>query len=102
MLEKTNIYMYIFIVVALLICIVYMLTFKSKESFVSLETVDLLPACANITPSTLLQAFDFDINKLSNALIDIEVDPSILRNTENYPKIASLLIQKGLLKQDTC
>jgi hypothetical protein len=100
--EKTNIYMYIFIVVALLMCIVYILTSKSRESFVSLDNVDLLPSCSKITPSTLLQAFDFDINKLSNVLIDIEIDPSALRNTQNYPKIASLLIQKGLLKQDTC
>lgn len=98
--ENTNVYF--FIIIALLAYVIYILTAKSKEGFLSLDTVDVLPNCANMTPDTLLQAFDFDIDRLSAVLVSLEVNPNVLREKEQYPKLASLLVQKGLLNANRC
>lgn len=97
-------YLYLFIVVLLLSYITYVIISKSKskEGFLSLDAVDTLPICLNMTPDSLLQAFDFDIDRLSAVLISLEINPNILRNKSLYPKLATLLIQRGLLQADKC
>jgi hypothetical protein len=98
--ENTNIYF--FIIISLLAYIIYLLTYKSKEGFLSLDTVDVLPNCSNMSPDSLLQAFDFDVDRLSAVLVSLEINPNVLRDKTLYPKLASLLIQKGLLPADKC
>jgi hypothetical protein len=55
-----------------------------------------------MTPDALLQAFDFDVDRLSAVLVSLEINPNVLRDKALYPKLASLLIQKGLLPADKC
>lgn len=98
--ENTN--FYFFIIIALLAYIIYVLSAKTKEGFLSLDTVDVLPNCVNMTPDSLLSAFDFDIDRLSAVLVSLDINPNILREKEQYPKLASLLVQKGLLQADRC
>lgn len=95
--------LYFMIIIALLGYIIYMMMNKPKqEGFLSLDDVTVLPSCANLTADTLLKAFDFDIDRLSGVLVSLEINPNILKDKSVYPKLASLLIQKGLLREDKC
>jgi len=100
MLENTK--LYFFIVITLLGYIIYLLSYKSQEGFLSLDSVNVLPNCSNMTPDALLRAFDFDVDRLSAVLVSLEINPNVLRDKALYPKLASLLIQRGLLRPDKC
>ena len=89
-------------ILGLLVYIIYLLRKPRQEGYASLNDVQIHPSCTAMTADTLLKAFEFDIDRLSAVLVSLEVNPNILRDTSVYPKVASLLISKGLLREEKC
>lgn len=69
------------------------------EGFTDIAVVE---SCKDITPDKLLESFDYDVDRLSAVLVSLDIPAKALREVSNYPKIASLLISKGLLKEEKC
>lgn len=78
-----------------------MMTVVSSEN-VDFDKITILPICKNMTPDSLLAAYDFDIDRLSAVLISLKINPDLMRDKKNYPKISSYLIAKGLLTEYDC
>lgn len=66
------------------------------------DEVVVLESCRNMTADKLLEAYDYDIDRLSAILVTLEIPVKALRDVNSYPKIASLLVSKGLLSEEKC
>lgn len=98
------------VVIGILVYLVYIVSFRKNSyemmTVISpdspLDKIEVLPFCKDMNPDSLLAAFDFDIDRLSAVLVSLKIDPDIMRNKANYPKISSYLVSKGLLTEFDC
>jgi hypothetical protein len=63
-----------------------------------LNDVDILPECVNMTPVTLYKLLGDDIDRFTQIMIDNGIPDAALKSRGYYPKIASFLITKGIIK----
>jgi hypothetical protein len=91
---------YILIVVGAII--LFLIMNNKKETFtndkVDIENIQIDPECATMTPKQLLSLFNNDINYLSQVIVDNNIDYEHITNPTMYPKIATILKQKKLMK----
>lgn len=52
----------------------------------------------DITPVKLYEIFNNDLDYISTIMVKNNIPPSFLKNTQNYPKIATFLFNRGVLK----
>lgn len=61
------------------------------------ENVIVSPKCKEITPIKLFQLFNNDLNKMTETMIANSITTDELANPNNYPKIASYLMQNKVI-----
>lgn len=61
----------------------------------TLDKLDIDIACQKISPSKLLQLFDYDTVNMIDILEKYNIPESYITDKNKYPKIASFLKQKG-------
>lgn len=71
-----------------------------KESFVA--DTEVAPGCEDVSKSDLLALFGGDENKLQNALYEAGVPLNLSVSDDNAPKIATYLMNRGLVPSKTC
>jgi hypothetical protein len=75
---------------------------KTKESYTEVKVEpaiinEILPECQAMTPEKLIEAYDNDIDKLTNAIVEAGISIESLKAPGLYPLIATVLVKKNLL-----
>lgn len=98
-LNKYKFHIMIFITVVILILVlknrkIENLTLSNKSV---LDNVFISNKCKEITPVKLFALFNNDLDKMTQSVIDNGISTDELADAKNYPKIASLLLEKKVI-----
>lgn len=84
------------IIIVLIICFLLCCSASVPENMENtLDKLDIDTACQKISPSKLLQLFDYDTVKMIDILEKYNIPEKYITDKSQYPKIASFLKQKG-------
>lgn len=96
-LVKKNIYVIVLVVMLIIIfSFVFYRNFNSLENFSPID-IEVLPKYKDITPVQLYKLFDNNIDKMTQAMIQINIPIQALKTPSYYPKIASMLEKNKLI-----
>jgi hypothetical protein len=88
--------------VFLILVVLYMIGFFSKkESYEDtevLDNIDVAQNCKDMTPTKLFNLFNEDLTYLTQVFVDQNIPQKAIQDATYYPKIATLLQQKKILK----
>mgnify|MGYP000748592509 CR=1 FL=1 len=76
--------------------------YKNKENLTQsssdiLDNIIVIPKCKNMTPIKLFQLFNSDLDKMTQTIIDNGFLANDLSVPDNYPKIATYLVEKNII-----
>lgn len=63
-----------------------------------LTNVEILPECQNMTPIKLYALLGNDLERATQIMLDNGIPDAALKSRGYYPKIASLLMERGIIK----
>lgn len=97
---KTNYYILVAILVAILV--VFFMYFRMEnfqdEDTSILDKTEILDQCKEMTAEKLFKLFNEDLDYLTQVFVDNNIPLSAIKDISYYPKIASLLVNRGILK----
>jgi predicted membrane protein len=98
--ELNNYYMLAAIgVVLLIIYLIYSNVEKFEEEDTSvLDKTEVLEECKDMNAEKMFKLFNEDLNYLTQVFVDNDIPLKAIKDVSYYPKIASLLVRKGILK----
>lgn len=97
--DTTTLYIIAFIIsVILLIWYFYRKREEFDEDTTELDNTDVLEECKTMTAEKMFKLFNEDLNYLTQVFVDNNIPLSAIKNLDYYPKIASLLVKRGILK----
>lgn len=91
-------------IIAFIVSIITLILFlnRKREGFdedtTELDNTEILEQCKTMTAEKMFKLFNEDLNYLTQVFVDNNIPLSAIKKLEYYPKIASLLVKKGLLK----
>lgn len=91
------------IILSIIIFIIYQqFTIKNSktENFISLDKIDILQSCKDITPSKLVTVLGGNLQIIKDIFLKNKISPDLISKPEAYPKIASYLVKNGYLQQN--
>lgn len=71
--------------------------FEEEDTSV-LDKTDVLEECKDINAEKMFKLFNEDLNYLTQVFVDNDIPSKAIKDVSYYPKIASLLVRKGILK----
>lgn len=72
--------------------------FEDEEDVSMFDNLTVLDECKSITPQTLFSLFNNDLNAFTEALVELNIPTTIIKNIKYYPQIATMLVKSGKLK----
>lgn len=87
------------IILFIIILVIYKQNYK-KENFTTLDNINIIKSCKDITPSKLVTIFGGNLQIMKDIFIKNKISLDLISKPETYPKIASYLVKSGYLQEN--